>query len=255
MEIYYTIVMFIFGTLFGSFFNVVGYRLPNKESIVFPSSHCPNCGHALKPYELIPILSFLCLGGKCKGCKEKISWIYPIFELFTGLLFMFSYIRFGFSIDLVISLTVVSTLLIIIISDIRYYIIPDEILIIGSILVLIELFIKGGFNLVLSSLISGIVAFLSMYLLKCFGDFLFKKESMGGGDIKLLFFFGLFLGWPLAVTSIFLASFIGLPISLYIMFKKDTNIIPFGPFLSIAALIFFFSQVSFSDILNMFILY
>ncbi len=254
MEVYYIGITFIFGLLFGSFFNVLGYRLPKEESIVFPASHCPYCNHKLSPLELIPIFSFLGLRGKCRACKRKISWIYPCFELFTGLLFAFSYYLYGFSIDFFIALTIVSTLMVVIISDLRFMIIPDEILIVGTALLFMCFFIKGGLSMCLTSFFNGFLAFLSMFLLKCFGDYLFKKESMGGGDIKLLFFFGFFLGWPMALISIFLASFIGLPISLYILIRKKTNMIPFGPFLSIAALILFFSGIEFKTLFQLLIL-
>lgn len=250
MEFYYIIFNFIVGIVCGSFFNVVGYRVPKEESIVFPASHCPNCGHKLGPLELIPIISYIFLGGKCKECKKKISLIYPIFELLTGLMFALSAYLFGFSINHIIAITVVSVLLIIIISDIRYLIIPDEVLLIGTILVLLEKIILGGWRLGLDTLINGIFAFLIMYMVKIIGDFMFKKESMGGGDIKLLFFFGLFLGWELSLISIFIASFIGLPISLYILLKNKSHIIPFGPFLSIAAIILLFSQININDIIN-----
>ena len=96
MEILYTIYFFIFGTILGSFYNVVGYRLPRGESLIKPRSHCTNCNHVLTPIELIPILSFLIQGGKCKNCKQKISWFYTIFEFLTGLLFALSYIIFGY---------------------------------------------------------------------------------------------------------------------------------------------------------------
>lgn len=254
METYYTIIVFIFGTLFGSFFNVVGYRLPKEESIIFPSSHCPNCNHKLGMLELIPIFSFLCLGGKCKKCHTKISWIYPIFELCTGVLFALSYIIFGFDIDFIIALTFISVLLIIIVSDIRYMIIPDEVLFVGITCLFAEIFIKSGWVGCLEALVHGLISFGIMFLFKCMGDFLFKKESMGGGDIKLMFLFGMVLGWPLALISIFLASFIGLPISIYIVARKKTNIIPFGPFLSVAAMILFFTQIDFQGILNLLIL-
>lgn len=254
MEIYYTIIVFVFGALFGSFFNVVGYRLPKGESIVFPASHCPNCNHKLSGWELIPILSFLCLGGKCKKCKQKISWMYPVFEFITGSLFALSYVLYGFSIDFVIAITVVSTLLIVIISDLRYFIIPDEVLLIGSILLLLEYCVQGGWEQAFQALINGVIAFGIMFAIKCFGDRLFKKESMGGGDIKLLFFFGMIFGWPSSILSIFLASFIGLPISLFILYKKKTHVIPFGPFLSVAAFLLFFLPIDMNMIIDLLIL-
>ena len=90
--------------MFGSFYNVVGYRLPNKMSIVFPQSHCPSCNHKLNFYELIPVLSYIFLGGKCKNCKCKISFFYPFFELLTGVLFLLCYLAFGINIEFFISL-------------------------------------------------------------------------------------------------------------------------------------------------------
>lgn len=250
MELYYTIVAFIFGTVFGSFYNVVGYRLPKGESLISPSSHCTNCNHKLGPLELIPIFSFLFQGGKCKSCGQKISWFYTIFELATGILFALSYVVFGASIDFVIAITFVSTLLIIILSDYMYMIIPDEVVITSTVLLLIEIFIKSGFRGVGQSLFGGLIAFCVMLLLKLFGDFLFKRESMGGGDIKLLFLFGLVLDWPMAIISIFLGSFIGLPISLIQLYKNKTNIIPFGPFLSVAAMIILFTGLNIKTILE-----
>ena len=251
MELYYTTVLFIFGTIFGSFFNVVGSRLPNGESIVTPPSHCTNCNHRLTWKELIPIVSFLLQRGKCVKCKHEISWFHPLYELATGILFALSYQIFGFSIELLLALTFVSTLMILIVSDYYYMIIPDSILLVGIILIMIEIFIMIGWQNLLFSVIDGLIAFAIMYVIKLFGDFLFKKESMGGGDIKLLFLFGLVLGAPVAILSIFLASFIALPISLLILYRNKTNIIPFGPFLSISAMILFFLQIDINTITNL----
>lgn len=243
MELYYSIVFFIFGTIFGSFFHVVGTRLPNGESIVSPPSHCTNCNHRLKPIELIPIFSFLIQGGKCKICKQKLSWFYPIYEILTGILFGLCYHAFGLSLELLFALTFVSILMILIISDYYYMILPDSVMITGIILLGIEIFIIHGGESFLRAIGSGIGTFLIMYLIKLFGDFLFKKESMGGGDIKLLFLFGMVLGIPMSVISIFLASFLALPIALIILYKEKTNIIPFGPFLSISAMLLFLSRI------------
>lgn len=252
MTLYYSIVLFIFGAVLGSFYNVVGYRLPKGESLVKPSSHCPNCNHQLKPYELIPIFSFLFLGRKCSKCKQKISWFYSIFEFLTGTLFVISYLVFGFSIDFWIAITLSSVLIIIIISDYQTMIIPDEVLIFGLVLFIIELFIKNGFNGLLLNLLDGIICFGSMLLLKLFGDVVFKKESMGGGDIKLMFIIGMILGWQMGLMSVVLAAFIALPISLIILVLKKDHEIPFGPFLSVATLILFFTQIDMNFILHLF---
>lgn len=252
MYIYYMIVLFIFGTIFGSFYNVVGDRLPDGKSIIKPSSHCPKCGHNLKPLELIPIFSFLLQGGKCKNCGSKIPIFHPFFEFVSGLLFMISYIVFGFTPQLIIALTFISILLIIFVSDIEYMIIPDEVLIVGLIFLSLErLFIDGWLQLLIL-LRDGLICFIVMYLLKKFGDFLFKRESMGGGDIKLMFVFGFVLGWQSAILSIFIGSIIGLPISLILVSKNSSHEIPFGPLLSLGALVVLFLQINFNTILNLF---
>lgn len=248
--IFYSVCFFILGTIFGSFYNVVGYRIPKGESILYPNSHCTKCGHELKAYELIPIISFLFLGGKCKKCGDKISWFYPIFELLSGILFCISYLVFGFSLECLLSILFISMLLIVIISDYQTMTIPDSVLIVFLILILITKYFIGGFNIILTSLINGIISFIIMFLIKKLGDFLFKRESMGGGDIKLLGIFGVVLGVPLSLVSIFLASIIALPISLISLKSNKTHEIPFGPYLSFAAIIILLSKIDINTIIN-----
>lgn len=250
MEVFILIFIFVIGTLLGSFYNVVGYRLPKGQSIVFPPSHCPNCNHRLGASELIPILSFIFLKGKCKHCRQKISAFYPVFEFLTGLLFVISYIIFGPTKEFLLAITFVSLLIIIVVSDYEFMIIEDSVLIFFSILLFAEIWWINGLTKALYSLLNGILAFFTMWALKKFGDFLFKKESMGGGDIKLLFIFGMVLSYPIAILSIFLGSLIGLPISLIIMAKKKAHIIPFGPFLALGAIILFFTQIDIQTIVD-----
>lgn len=254
MDLYYAIVLFVFGITLGSFYNVVGYRLPNGQSIVKPSSHCPNCNHKLKVYELIPILSFLFLGRKCSNCKQKISWFYAIFEFTTGILFVISYFVFGISFELLLAVTFISILLIIIISDYFYMIIPDEVLIFGLITISIEILLINNFNfgILFNSYLSGIICFLLMYALKLFGDFAFKKESMGGGDIKLMFLIGMVLNWKIGIVTIFLSAFIALPVAIFILLLKKEHILPYGPFLSIAAILLFLSKFNIEWLVNLF---
>lgn len=250
MDIYYIVTFFIFGTIFGSFFGVVGSRLPLGESIISPASHCTNCGHFLKSYELIPIFSFLIQRGKCRKCKVHLSWRYPLYELTTGILFALSYSIFGLSSQLLLALTFISAIVIIVISDIEYYIIPDEVLWFFGSLLLLEMCFIYGIKVALLHILSGCLSFLLMYGVKCFGNFVFKKESMGDGDIKLMFLIGFMIGFPMSIITIFLSSFIGLPISILILIYKKTNIIPFGPFLGIAAIIILFSGIDFSMFLS-----
>lgn len=250
MTIYYATVFFIFGSILGSFFNVVGYRLPKGESIAYPSSHCTKCGHVLKSYELIPILSYLFQGGKCRKCKQKISPFYPIFELISGLLFMTAYLIFGFSYQLIIALIIISLSLIVSVSDYLYMIISDEVIIVATVAILITIACFKGFPALWSSLLNGLIAFILMFLLKTIGDIVFKRESMGGGDIKLQFVFGLILGWPMAIVNVFLASFIALPISIMVLLIKKDNIIPFGPFLCSAAVLLVLTNIDFITLIN-----
>lgn len=251
MTIYYAACFFILGTLLGSFYNVVGWRLPKGESIVSPPSHCPNCNHRLKFWELIPILSFFFQRGKCTSCKQKISWFYPVFEACCGLLFALAFISYGFTWELLIALTFISMLIIVMVSDYNFMIIPDEVLIFFGISLSIEIACLHGFSELLLSLGNGVLAAAFIYVLKLLGDFIFKKESMGGGDIKLLFVFGLVFGWESAVLSIFLGSLLGLPLSLIILLKKKDHVIPFGPYLSLGAIIILLTKIDINWLLNL----
>lgn len=255
---YFSILLlfFIVGAIFGSFYNVVGYRVPKGESLLYPSSHCTKCNHKLGPLELIPILSYIFLGGKCKKCKDKISWFYPTFEFCSGLLFALSYVAYGFSLECLLSIVFISMLLIIIISDYQTMIIPDSVLIVFSaMIIIIKFFMVGiegvGIEGVGISLLHALGAFVFMLLLKLFGDFLFKKESMGGGDIKLLAVYGLMFGFPMSIVSVFIAAIIGLPISLIVVKKNSNHEIPFGPFLAVAAILIVLLKLDFNMILNL----
>lgn len=251
MVFYIFLCFFLLGTIFGSFYYVVAYRIPKGESIISPPSHCPKCNHRLGPLELIPIFSYLFQMGKCKSCRCKISVFYPLFEFICGLLFGLSYLSYGFGFDLIVVITFISMIMIIILSDIYYMIISDEVLIFFGLSLFVEMFIIYGYKYALVHLIYGVISFLIMYSLKLFGDFLFKRESMGGGDIKLMFVFGLMFGFDMSIISIFLASIIGLPISLILLRKSEDHVLPFGPYLGIAALIIVLFKINFGDVLNL----
>lgn len=250
MEIFYKIMFFIIGAVMGSFFHVVATRLSNDESIIKPGSHCPKCNHYLKWYENIPIISYLLLGGKCSKCKSKIPLSYIVVEIVTGLLYAACYHSFKFSFDLIVALTFVSTLVTVIVSDIEYMIILDEVLIFSTLLLAILYIFGKGLEVAAYHIYSGIGAFLAMYAIKWIGDKAFKKESLGGGDIKLMFLFGMVLGLPMSICTIFLATFIAFPVALIILFSDKENIIPFGPFLSMAAILIMVSKIQLTDILE-----
>lgn len=233
------VYMFIIGAVLGSFYMVVGDRLSNNESIVVPRSHCSNCNHILSWYELIPIVSYIIQRGKCKNCHTKLSISYMLIEILSGILFALSYCLYGFNYEFFMSIIISSLLIIIYVSDFKYLIINDEPLIIAITLSIITNFIFLGTIKGLYLIISGLVMFIFMYLVKLFGDKAFKRESLGGGDIKLAFFIGCTLGLRLAFVSLIIASFLALPYASYYVVKKQEREIPFGPFLITGVLITF----------------
>ena len=236
--------------LFGSFYNVVGMRLPNNESIVFPGSHCEKCNHKLKWFENIPLISYIILGGKCSNCKTKISIWYPAIELFTGMLFLISYYTFGLTYEFAIAIIISSLVSIIFVSDINYYIILDSPIIIGSILIIIIKLLFTSLKDTLISVGSGLLIFFIMYGIMLLGNFLFKKESLGGGDIKLSFVAGLVLGPILGIFYIIFGAFLAFPYAIYITIRNKENMLPFGPFLISSLLIIYLDYNFFLNFIN-----
>ena len=176
--------------------------------------------------------------------------MYPLYELISGLLFSLTYISFGLTYQLIIALTFVSLLLIIILSDIEYMIVSDGVLITFILILMLEIFLIYDYKVLLDSLLNGLIAFSIMFLLRLLGNFIFKKDTMGGADIKLMFIFGLVLDYKMAILSIFLGSFIGLPISLILVKNKSNHEIPFVPFLSFGALVILLTQFNFDKLLQ-----
>lgn len=250
MESLYYIIFFILGSIMGSFFHATATRLAKEESIVSPSSHCHHCKHKLKWYELIPIISYIIQKGKCIECHKKIPISYLVIEIVTALLYSVSYHVFGLSYDLIIALEFISILIINIISDIEYMIILDEVLLFGICLIIVLYLVLYGIDVCAYHICYGLISFFIMYLIKIIGDLIFKRESMGGGDIKLMYLFGLVMGAPLAIATIFLATFIAFPIALVILIRQKDNMIPFGPFLSMAAILILISGVSINEIIG-----
>lgn len=235
----YSLFLFLIGAVLGSFYGVVGSRLPKGESIIKPRSHCEKCNHELAWYELIPILSYFLQKGKCRECKEKLSIFYPIIELSTGILFLSAYLTFGFGYEFFISIILSSLLIIIFISDIKYMIILDSPLVISAILIFILKWVYFGIGPSLISLLEGLFSFLTMYGVGCLGNVLFKRESLGGGDIKLSFLFGQTLGYQMGIVAFVLSTFLALPYAFACLFMKNNHEVPFGPFLVSALWIVF----------------
>ena len=253
MNIIYIIYMFVIGTIMGSFFNVIGHRLSKNESAIKPRSHCEFCGHTLAWYELIPIVSFLIQGGKCRKCRAKLSWWYPLIEIITGLFFVDCYLYYGFTYDLLLALIISSVLIITCISDFNYLVILDEVLVVSSLAALVVIFLKDGVNGLIISLLSGLLMFFFMLMVKIVGDKAFKRESLGGGDIKLSLFIGLVLGYKLSFINLVLASFLALPVAFYYLVKLKDREVPFGPFLIISTFIIYIFSTQILEFIDLLI--
>ena len=251
MNIFYLIIFFIFGTYFGSFYTVIGLRLPKHIDFIRTRSHCDNCHHDLSMLDMVPILSYVLLKGKCRYCGEKVSSVSTYMELFSGILFALSYYAFGFSYELLIALGIVSLLIILSVSDLTYMIIPDEILIFFSGYFIIINTLNHSVFYAISYIVSGLLLFLFMYVIMLLGNFIFKKESLGGGDIKLMFVIGLVLHPFLGLLLIFIASFIALPVSILLLYRRGENIVPFGPFLLTSFALIYFMKLDINMIIDL----
>lgn len=242
-------LLFIAGFTFGSFYNVVGLRVPIKKSIVAPRSACPHCHHQLTALELIPVFSYLIQGGKCRGCKARISPIYPIMELMTGVLFATAPLIVGFSGELIIALTLISLFVIIFVSDLTYMLIPDKILLVFTGIFLIErifLPLHPWWDSLLGAVIGfGVLLFIAVI----------SKGGMGGGDIKLFALIGFVVGVKTLVLSFFLATLLGAligGIGLALKIFKKSEPIPFGPFIAVGTLIaYYFGDYIVTTYLNL----
>ncbi len=236
------IMAFIFGACIGSFLNVCISRMPQSISIVKPGSRCPDCKTPIRAYDNIPILSFLWLRGKCRGCAKSISVRYPLIEALTGGLAVAVLLKFGLSFDAAVYFIFMCALVVITFIDIDHQIIPDIISLPGIPVGILA-------SILLSSLtfwesIIGAVFGGGILLSIAWGYYLFTgKEGMGGGDIKLLAMIGAFVGWQGVVFTIFLSSVTGTVVGVLLMAfaRKDLKFaVPFGPFLSIGAIVYVF---------------
>jgi leader peptidase (prepilin peptidase) / N-methyltransferase len=247
---------FLFGTIIGSFLNVVILRLPDPgTSIVFPSSHCPKCKKSLSWYENIPILSYLVLGGKCSHCRMSISPQYPIVELLTGLLAVAVIANFGLSLTALGFFLFCAALVTIIWIDLHHQIIPDVIslpgIIFGFAFSFISFFVTWQESLI--GLLAGGGIFYavsySYYLLR-------RQEGLGGGDIKLLAMLGAFLGWQSLLFIIFASSVTGTVAGLFAMRsqkKGGATRIPFGPFLAVSGLFYLFFRPQVQQLFSLYL--
>ncbi|NMD70541.1 prepilin peptidase [Bacillus sp. DNRA2] len=243
-------LLFIYGLLLGSFYNVVGLRVPQGQSIVSPRSACPTCGHQLRAIELIPVLSYLLQGGKCRVCKTGISPIYPIIEFLTGVLFATAPLVVGWNSELLIALTFISLFIIILVSDTAYMIIPDKVLLVFAGIFLLE---RLFFPLLpwWDSLLGAGIGFGLLLIIA-----LVSKGGMGGGDIKLFALIGFVVGVKTLLLAFFLSTFLGAMFGLLGMALKVVKRgkpIPFGPFIALGTLLaYYFGETIINAYLDLF---
>ena len=239
------VYMFLIGMCVASFMNVVIERVPRNESFVKGRSHCDHCGETLKWYDLIPIVSYIFLRGKCRYCHTSIPIRGFLIEIFGGLIGMFCFYRFGFEYETILMFVIAMILLAITMIDFDTMIIPDGLNIAMFIVSIVLMYVRH--MSLLESIMGMFCISVPMILLN-----VLIAESFGGGDIKLMFLFGIVIGYPLCICDIFLATFIAFPVAVYTLFSRKDNLIPFGPFLAMAAILIHISKVDISEILNFF---
>ncbi len=228
----------LLGLAIGSFLNVLIYRIPQKKTIIFARSACPNCRMPIPFYHNIPVLSYMILLGKCKICRHPISARYPLVELLTAGFFLLFYYLDGFSIMLAVHCFLSASLIVIFFIDLDHQIIPDVITYPGMVIGLASaFFVPPG---IIDAVIGFFVGGLSLLGVAYLGEWLFKKEAMGGGDIKMAAMMGAFVGWQKILLIFFGGAVIGMIVSIVWMgvSKKirSSRVIPFGPFLAMAAI-------------------
>jgi prepilin signal peptidase PulO-like enzyme (type II secretory pathway) len=215
----------------------MGYRIPNKVSTYKKGSFCPKCNKKLKWYMNIPLISYIIQKGKCAYCKEKIGLEYPLCELITAILFLISYLFLKEDLKLYTALIIVSALMVTAISDFKYYYVSDRVIIISILLILSLICRYNGLYSMAYFALYGLVMMGVMYLIKLFGNFLFKKESMGTGDIKLMALVGVSVGIINSFITIFIASILAI---IYVIINKKfkpNEIVPFAPFILFSCLL------------------
>lgn len=233
MSVFYSITFFIFGLVLGSFYNVVGLRVPNNDFLSSDHSYCPNCKKQLSALELIPVISYLIQRGKCRGCGRDISVMYPSIELLTGIGFLMSYLIFDLTLDMVIALVTVSLAVIVIVTDLTYFLIPNKILLFFLPMILF-LRLLQPLEPWWSAPAGAIVGFGLIFIV-----ILLSQGGMGAGDMKYFFVLGYLFGIGGVLLIFLLSTFYGTLVNIILlMLGKVTrkSKVPFGPYISMAAL-------------------
>jgi leader peptidase (prepilin peptidase)/N-methyltransferase len=242
------IIVLVLGMVIGSFLNVCIYRIPKGESIAFPPSHCTVCNGRIKTYDLIPVLSYIWLKGRCRSCGERISIKYPLIELLTGILFLVVFIKFNLTVECLKYLIFVSILIVTAFIDLDHSIIPGKLMIFAGISGIIFNIIGYKSNTALLDYLYGFLAGGGVILL-----IVVLTGGMGGGDIQLMAVAGLFLGLKLTVLTLLFSFITGAiaGVTLMLLKKKSRrDYIPFGPWIALSATASIFIG---SDVINWYI--
>jgi leader peptidase (prepilin peptidase)/N-methyltransferase len=233
-------LVFILGIIFGSFLNVVIYRLPENDrgSILYSRSYCPNCKTELKWHDMIPILSYVFQKGKCKYCGAKISWQYPVVEFLNGMLYVLLYWKYLNStwtlLDLAVYMVLFSALLVGSVIDLKHQILPDTITL-GGIGLGLLLSLTTAYIGVTEALIGFCVGFIPLAIIV-----MIRPDALGGGDVKLMGMFGVFLGWEAVLNILIIGSIVASVINIILIVSKDNKFkepFPFGPYLVFASFV------------------
>ena len=243
MKYFIDIAVLLFGGIIGSFLNVCIYRLPRNKSIVFPPSACPACAKRIEWYDNVPLISYLFLKGRCRGCGNRISIKYPLVESLTALFFFLLYKKYGLSLEFPVQMLFVALLIIISFVDLDFKIIPDTLSVGGVVAGLLLAFARPFFGF-LSAIYGVILGGGILFAIAFIYQMVTKREGMGGGDIKLLAMIGSFCGVQGVLFTLMSASLFGTLVGLPLMLIKgeDTKYaVPFGPFLSLGALVYVFA--------------
>ncbi|HET7691954.1 MAG TPA: prepilin peptidase [Gemmatimonadota bacterium] len=226
------------GLAVGSFLNVVILRWPRGESIVSPPSRCPACETPLRWYHNVPLASWIALRGRCASCRAWIGWQYPLVEVATAAIWAGNVAAYGLGPQAYRAVAFLTLLLAIAVTDARFYIIPDRLSLGGAALGVALAFLPGAPTLP-ESVIGAVIGGGALWLVAILGTLAFKKEAMGGGDIKMMTMIGAFLGWKGALLTVFLGALAGTLVFVPLAWKSD-RLVPFGLFLALGAALAFY---------------
>lgn len=235
---YCTAVVAVLGLCMGSFLNCMAWRMTHGESVLSGRSHCTSCGHALGPLDLVPVLSWAFSRGRCRYCGEGVSWRYPATELLCAVMYVSIWLVYGFAIETVELICFASVLLVLSLTDLDTYIIPNATILAAIAIRALYIAAVGvlgqGDALVLArdSLVGGLAVGVPVYLLSLVMDRVLRRDSLGGGDIKLLFVAGLYFGWAQCLFLVMLACVLGLVLAAVL--SRESRLIPFGPAIALA---------------------